>query len=118
MKRVKAKIIIGLLILVAALGLSNAAFAADGNYYTIEINNGVDPVSEMSMQDFTIFEYLVYSNGSNGIKYGDRIIARMDEQTGKIIIDEDFAVDVPTALITSACAILTAPYILVEEALD
>lgn len=28
------------------------------------------------------------------------------------------AVDVPTALISSACAILAAPYILVEEALD
>ena len=28
------------------------------------------------------------------------------------------AVDVPTAIISSACAILTAPYILVEEALD
>ena len=27
-------------------------------------------------------------------------------------------VDVPTAIISSACAILTAPYILVEEALD
>lgn len=83
----------------AALGLSNAASAADGNYYTIEINNGVDPVSEMSMQDFTIFECLVYSDGSNGIKYGDRIIARMDEQTSKIIIDEDFTVDVPTGQI-------------------
>ena len=95
MKRVRTKIIIGLLTLVAALGLSNSASAADGNYYTVEINNGIDPVSEMSMQDFTIFEYLVYPDWSNGIKYGDQIIARMDEQTSKIIIDEDFAVDVP-----------------------
>lgn len=96
MKRVKAKIIIGLLTLMAALGLSNAASAADGNYYTVEINNGVDLVSEVPMRDQTIFTHLVNPNWSNGIKYGDQIIAMLDNQTGKIIIDEDFTVDVPT----------------------
>lgn len=95
MKRVKEKIIIGLLTLAAALGLSNAASAAGGNYYTIEINNGMDLVSEMSMQDLSIFESIIDPNASNGIKYGDRIIARIDEVTGKIIVDEDLTVDVP-----------------------
>ena len=96
MKRVKTKIIIGLLTLVAALGLSNAASAADGNYYTVEINNGMDLLCEMSMQDLFVLES-IDQNIYNGmiIKYGDQIIARIDETTGKTIVDEDLTVDVP-----------------------